>query len=45
MDLLIASVGCTCNKLWLIDDYYKKIVTALTAADALCIPRRKVGFY
>lgn len=42
---LNCSVGCTCNKLWLIDDYYKKIVTALTAADALCIPRRKVGFY
>jgi len=29
----------------LVDDYYKKIVTALKAADALCIPRRKVGFY
>jgi len=37
--------NCTCGKTWLIDEYYKKIVLALTTADALSIPRRIVGFY
>jgi len=27
------------------DDYYQKIVSALTAADAICVPRRKVDLY
>ena len=31
------AVNCTCGKLWLIDEYYRKIVCALTTADALCI--------
>ena len=34
------AVNCTCGKLWLIDKYYRKIVCALTTADALCIPRK-----
>ena len=39
------SINCTCGKTWLIDEYYKKSVLALTTADALSIPHRKVGFY
>ena len=35
---------CSCGRLGLIDDYYKEIVNALTAVDAICVRRRKVGF-
>ena len=39
------SMGCSCGNLWMIDDYYRKIVSALTSADATCVPRKRVGFY
>jgi len=36
---------CSCGRLGLIDDYHEKIVNALTAGDAICVPSRKVGFF
>lgn len=39
------SLGCSCNNLRMIDDYYRRIVSALSAAEATCVPRKKVGSY